>query len=137
MVDGVEQPWEPDYAIIEFGSVAAFTVTINETEVSDEVVLKAHDGLSALRERLQCVGEACKPLGITIIEEQLKAALPLEYHALAVSGMRLFQAKLADYINTNQVDIVPEGVMKKTMIAVIDGALLAFDPHVQRIKAEQ
>ena len=85
---------EPDYALIEFGAVAAMSVIVNETEAEDAVVVQAYDGLKHVEAALQCVGESCPPLDISIISGMLQQQVPLEYRALVDQGM-----KLAEFCN--------------------------------------
>jgi hypothetical protein len=106
---------KPDYVMIEFGAVAAMTVIVNETKVSDEVVVKAYKGLSAMETALLTSG----PMDLSMIDTMLANAVPMEYKALATVGSKLIRSRVAQYMEvklpTNPIT-ENELVMNTTLI---------------------
>jgi hypothetical protein len=133
-VTGPGGSYQPDYEMIEFGSTLAFTVVINETDVTDQTVLQAYSGLVALQERLLCVGLICPALDTTLIQTMMADAVPTEYQALAVAGSKLMAAKLKRYMSAHGVEIVPPDVSSDMALAIVTGAITAFQPRVNLIK---
>lgn len=133
MPDGTSTP---DYTMIEFGAVAAFTVIINETKVSDAKVLQAYDGLSNVEKSLRAMVESGEPLDLAIVDHMLANAVPLEYKALASLGSRLIRERAALYLGEKvpDVDLGEYEVVGKITLAVVQGATAAIEPRAAQIR---
>ena len=122
---------KPDYVMIEFGAVAAMTVIVNETKVSDEVVVRAYKGLSIMETTLLTNG----PLDLSSIDAMLAHAVPLEYKALAQVGSKLIRSRVQQYMDvklpTNP--ITENEVVMQTTLAVVQGAKSALEPKYNEI----
>jgi hypothetical protein len=130
---------EPDYAMVEFGSVAAFTVIVSETKVSDETVVKAYEGLSNLETTLQGLASDSGNLDLSVVDRLLANAVPMEYKALASQGSKLIRSRVRQYMGSKDVldyDMSREGKLTiKTTLAVVQGARAALYPkYVQTLK---
>lgn len=125
----------PDYTMIEFGAVAAFTVIINETKVSDEKVLQAYDGLSSMERNLRAMVESGEPLDLAIIDQMLASAVPVEYKALAAVGSKLIRERAKLYLGEKvpDVDLGKYEVVGEITLAVVQGAKAAIEPRATQI----
>lgn len=123
----------PDYEMIEFGSVAVFTVIVNEVKVKDDVVLKAYRGLASVRDNIQCLGEDCPALDLTVVDNLLAEKLPLEYRALAKAGSRLIRSRVRQYVGTIDVPLEMSQISRNITTSVLNGALAAFEPKIELI----
>jgi hypothetical protein len=132
MPDGTS---EPDYVMIEFGSVAAFTVIVNETEVSDESVVQAYEGLSAMEEGLLAVVDGSREMDLSMIDAMFANAVPLEYKALASTGSKLIRQRVKMYMDVEMPDTLPESELTaKISLAVVQGAKAAIGPKYHALK---
>jgi len=122
----------PDYVMIEFGSVAAFTVLVNETDVSDDSVVKAYEGLTVLENTLTSGTQA---LDLTLIDAMLANAVPVEYSALASTGSKLIRSRVRQYMDVKLPEnpITESEVTMKTSLAVVQGAKAALAPKYNAI----
>ena len=122
---------KPDYVMIEFGAVAAFTVIVNETKVSDEAIVRAYEGLTHLEGVLQTGG----PLNLDMVDTLLARAVPIEYKALAATGSKLIRSRVAQYMEvklpTNP--ITENEVIVNSTLAVVQGAKAALQPKYDMI----
>jgi hypothetical protein len=120
----------PDYAMIEFGAVAAFTVIVNEAKVSDEAVVKAYEGLSTMEATLQKVVDGSGSLDLPIIDQMLGEAVPIEYKALATQGSKLIRSRVRNFMDTKHPDnpITESEVTLSTSLAVVKGAKAVLEP---------
>jgi hypothetical protein len=124
----------PDYVLIEFGSTLAFTVIVNETDVSDATVVRAYTGLAALEQTLQTGGEA---LDLTMLDAMFANAVPIEYSALASQGSKLIRSRVRQYMDIKLPSnpITESEVTVSTALAVVQGAKAALYPkYVQTLK---
>jgi hypothetical protein len=126
----------PDYVMIEFGSVAAFTVLVNETEVSDEAVVKAYEGLAAMEAGLQAVANGSGDMDLSMIDAMLASAVPVEYSALAATGSKLIRARVKQYMDIKLPEnpITENEVTVSISLAVVQGAKAALQPKYTAIK---
>lgn len=121
---------KPDTEMIEFGSVAVFTVIVNETEVSDAAVVRAYEGLSSVEQFLQNVGDTGGDLDLSVIDEMLAKAVPIEYRALATSGSKLIRSRVARYMEGKLPEnpITESEAVTSISLAVVSGARAALAP---------
>jgi hypothetical protein len=119
---------EPDYVMIEFGSVAAFTVIVNETKVSDESVVKAYEGLSAMEAGLQAVLNGSGEVDLSMIDAMFAAAVPVEYQALASTGSKLIRSRVRQYIDVPENMFSESELTAKISLSVVQGAKSALEP---------
>jgi hypothetical protein len=124
---------EPDYVMIEFGAVAAFTVIVNETKVSDESVVKAYEGLSAMEAGLHAVVNGSGEVDFAIVDAMFASAVPVEYKALATTGSKLIRSRVRMYMNIEEGIEVPEwmnesSLTAKITLSVVQGAKAALEP---------
>lgn len=124
---------EPDYVLIEFGSVAAFTVIVNETEVPDESVVRAYEGLSALEVTLQSVLENGGDLDLSILDKMLANAVPFEYKALAETGSKLIRSRVKQYVDLPENPLPESELVAKVALSVVQGAKAALGPKYSMI----
>jgi len=129
---------EPDYVMIEFGAVAAFMVIINETKVTDESVVKAYEGLSAMEEGLLAVVNGSRQMDLTLIDAMFASALPIEYQALGATGSKLIRSRVSQYLTPEGGSDLPEwmnenSLTAKISLAVVHGAKAAMEPKYRAI----
>ena len=128
MPDGTSQP---DYVLIEFGAVAAFTVIVNETEASNDAVLRAYSGLSNLEVLLNNGGE----LNLSILDEALSNAVPTEYKAIAYTGSKLIRSRVRKYmaVKVPENPITENEMVVNATLAIVHGAKSALQPRYDMI----
>lgn len=133
MPDGTN---EPDYEMISFGTVLAFSVIINETKVSDEKVMEAYEGLSHASVVLRSMGESGQPVDLAVVDQILADAVPMEYKAIAKQGSKLIRDRARRYLGENipDVDLTKHKVVAEIASAVVEGAKAALEPKVYEIK---
>lgn len=120
---------EPDYVMIEFGSVAAFTVIVNETKVTDESVVKAYEGLSAMESGLQAVLDGSGEVDLSMIDAMFASAVPLEYKALASTGSKLIRSRVRQYVELPDNIFDESELTAKISLSVVQGAKSALYPR--------
>lgn len=133
MPDGTNQP---DTVLISFAAVAAFTVIINETKVSDEKILEAYEGLSNAERVLRSMGESGEPLDLAIVDQLLSDAVPMEYKAIAKIGSKLIRDRARRYVGEEipDVDLGKYTIVGDIVLAVVEGAKAAIEPKALQIK---
>lgn len=127
--DGVKAP---DYVMVEFASTLAFTVIVNETEVSPAAVVRAYEGLSVLENTLTTGTQA---LDLTMIDAMLANAVPVEYSALASTGSKLIRSRVRQYMDVKLPEnpLTESEVTVKMSLAVVQGAKAALAPAYNAI----
>ena len=123
--DGVKAP-------VEFASTLAFTVIVNETEVSPAAVVRAYEGLSVLENTLTTGTQA---LDLTMIDAMLANAVPVEYSALASTGSKLIRSRVRQYMDVKLPEnpLTESEVTVKMSLAVVQGAKAALAPAYNAI----
>lgn len=124
----------PDYVMIEFGAVAAFTILVNETKVSDESVVTAYEGLSAMEAGLLAAPNG-SDMDLSMIDAMLASAVPVEYKALASTASKLIRSRVRQYMDVKLPSnpITESEVTIKTTLAVVQGAKSALGPKYTAI----
>ena len=125
---------EPDYVLIEFGSVAAFTVIVNETKVPDESVVKAYEGLAAMEAGLQAILDGSGTLDLSMIDAMFASAVPVEYQALASTGSKLIRSRVRQYVDVPDNILGESELTAKISLSVVQGAKSALAPKYNAIK---
>lgn len=127
---------KPDYMLVEFGAVAVFTVIVNETEVSDEVIAKAYEGLLAMEQGILAVKNGSGAMSLPMIDAMLASAVPMEYKALASAGSRLIRNRIQMYMDTKLPEnpITRNEVTIDTTLAVVQGAKAALQSKYQSLQ---
>lgn len=125
---------KPDYALIEFGAAATFTAIVNETAVSDDVVLETYNGLVAMENGLVKALDDSRVIDLYAIDQMLGAAVPIEYRAITVSGSKLIRSRVKKYLDANPPGVLPElGLSAKIALSVVRGAKTALGARVLEI----
>jgi hypothetical protein len=132
MPDGTNTP---DYEMIEFGAVAGMAVIVGETKTSDATKLLAYERLTTLHNTLTCV-ENCPPFNLVMLETMIQGALPLEYRALGVQGIRLIKSRASMYLDPKLPDIENIEIIQKISASVVMGMIQALEPYIIQIKGE-
>ncbi len=131
-VDNTDGYTVPNYALIEFGSVAVFTVIVNEVNVPQETVVQAYDAFSHVESLLLCVGETCPPVDLSIIDNILAARVPIEYSALTKQGMALIRQEIGRYMPLEIPMEVKSDIATRVTLSVISGAKAALAPYIKQ-----
>jgi len=127
---------EPDYTMIEFGAVAAFTVIVNETDVPDNAIREAYRGLTNLETMLQATRESDGPLNLAVIDGLLADAVPIEYRALATMGSQLIRERAQLYLgeHLSDAELGKYAIVGKIAEAVVSGAKAALEPRARQLQ---
>jgi hypothetical protein len=126
----------PDYEMIEFSAVAGMSVIVGETKTTDETKLLTYERLVTLKATLECTGEDCPPFNLVVLESMIQGALPIEYQALGVQGIRLIKSRAEMYLDPKLPDIENIETIRKISISVVGGMILALEPYITQIKGE-
>lgn len=131
-VDGTSTT-TPDYAMIEFGAIAAFTVLVNETDVPQDRVEKAYLGLSNIEMILARLAGTGESLDLAVLDSMLSEALPVEYQALAKSGSKLIRSRVQMYVDLPEIELDERATIVNTIaLTVVSGAKQALEPKLIR-----
>jgi hypothetical protein len=128
---------QPDYDLIEIGSMASMAVLINETDATDASVLVAHARLIILYESLSCEPSelSCPPFQFFMLETMIGNALPMEYQVLGIAAIRLIKSRSNIYLDDALSDSENIEIIRKVAATVVGGMVQALDPKVLHIQS--
>jgi hypothetical protein len=124
---------QPDYELIEIGSMAAMAVLVNEIKISDTNLLATYTRLSVLHTTLLCEGN-CPPFNLDLLEGMITQSLPIEYKALGVAAIRLIKSRANMYLDVKLPDSENIRMIKKISASVVFGMVQAMEPKVLSIR---
>ena len=134
MPDGGSQP---DYELIEIGSMASMSMMIINVKASDQNVVAAHARLRILYNTLSCVPsvKTCPPFQLVMLEGMIANALPPEYQPLTVSMVRLIKSRANLYLDERLPDSENIEIIRKVAATVVGGMVQALEPKVLQIQS--
>lgn len=123
----------PDYEMIEFGAVAGMSVIVGETKTTNATKVLTYNRLVTLKATLECTGVDCPPFNLVVLESLFANALPIEYQALGVQGIRLIKSRAALYLDPQLPDIDNIETIRKISVSVVGGMIQALQPYINHI----
>ena len=124
----------PNYELIEIGSMASMAILVNEIKVDDATVVLTYNRLMAVHNTLTCTGTDCPAFTLVALESMIMGALPIEYQALGVAGIRLIKSRSALYLDPKLPDVENLSTIRKVASSVVMGMVQAMAPKVHQIQ---